>query len=262
MVSNKPIVVKGRIIGDKKSPAIIVPLVGKTADAIMAELDRVLAKRPDLIEWRADFFTDIVRPGAVVDIVQRLKNAAHGVPLLFTIRTAAEGGEKVPLTGDQIVEIYATVCRSNVVDLVDFELSNPVEHLNRVREVSRETGTAMIMSYHDFKRTPALDVLTEKFAQAAQRGADVAKVAVMPNNLQDVLVLLAATLNARDALEIPLISMSMGEQGALSRLFGWVFGSTATFAIGDNSSAPGQIPIEDLRQAIDLMRHALKLPAR
>jgi 3-dehydroquinate dehydratase-1 len=257
MAANKPIIVKGRNIGGGRFPLIIAPLVGTTGDAVLAELKRVLAKQPDIVEWRADFFADIDRPDAVVDLARRIKEAAGTVPLLFTIRAVAEGGEKIALAGDQIVELYATVCRQGAADLVDYELSNPIERVNRVRGVSRETSTAMIMSYHNFQHTPALDVLTEKFAQAAQRGADVAKVAVMPKNMHDVLVLLAATLNASEALDVPLMSMSMGGQGSVSRLFGWAFGSAATFAVGDNSSAPGQIPIDELRKVIDITRQAL-----
>jgi 3-dehydroquinate dehydratase I len=257
MAASKPITVKGRAVGGGQLPVIIAPLVGRTGDEVLAELNRVLAKRPDIVEWRADFFADIVRPDAVVDLARRIKKAAGDVPLLFTIRAAREGGEKISLTDDQIVELYAGVCRNGAVDLVDFELSNAAERLNRVRGVSRDAGIAMIMSYHNFQHTPALDVLTEKFTQAAQRGADVAKVAVMPKNLHDVLILLTATLNASEALDVPLISMSMGGQGSLSRLFGWAFGSSATFAVGDNSSAPGQIPIDELRQVIDITQRAL-----
>jgi 3-dehydroquinate dehydratase I len=257
MAANKPIIVKGRNIGGGKLPLIIAPLVGKTGDAVLAELKRVLAKQPDIVEWRADFFVDVARSEAVVDLARRIKEMAGAVPLLFTIRAAAEGGENVALTPDQVAELYAAVCRQGAADLVDYELSNPIGRVNRVRSVSQENGIAMIMSYHNFQHTPALDVLTEKFTQAAQRGADVAKVAVMPKDMHDVLVLLAATLNASEALEIPLISMSMGGQGSVSRLFGWAFGSVATFAVGDNSSAPGQIPIDELRKVVDITRQAL-----
>ena len=82
-------------------------------------------------------------------------------------------------------------------------------------------------------------------------GADIAKVAVMPKNYKDVLVLLNATLKARtEHLEIPIITMSMGPEGGVTRLAGGLFGSDLTFAIGKEASAPGQIPIGELRQAM------------
>lgn len=79
----------------------------------------------------------------------------------------------------------------------------------------------------------------------------------MPTNERDVLELLAATSRAREALDIPLISMSMGGVGSLSRIMGWVYGSAATFAVGKSSSAPGQVAIEDLRTALSIVRQAV-----
>jgi len=79
----------------------------------------------------------------------------------------------------------------------------------------------------------------------------------MPRNEQDVLTLLAATDRARQSIDIPLISMSMGGVGSLSRMIGWVYGSAATFAVGKSSSAPGQISIEDLRTVLAIVRKAV-----
>jgi len=89
---------------------------------------------------------------------------------------------------------------------------------------------------------------------AEKLGADVAKVAVMPVNLDDVLTLLIATREASKNLSIPFISLSMGPYGALTRLFGWVFGSSLTFAVGAARSAPGQVPIEDLNTVLAIVQ--------
>jgi 3-dehydroquinate dehydratase-1 len=129
--------------------------------------------------------------------------------------------------------------------------------LKQLREVSAANGVAMIMSYHNFQMTPDAATLDGKFLDAERLGADVAKVAVMPQNVQDVLALLAATDRASQALGIPLISMSMGGVGSLSRVMGWVCGSAATFAVGKSSSAPGQIAIEDLRLVLATISKAV-----
>jgi len=42
--------------------------------------------------------------------------------------------------------------------------------------------------------------------------------------------------------------------GAISRMAGWIFGSQLIFAVGDKSSAPGQILIEDLRTIMKTMK--------
>ena len=58
-------------------------------------------------------------------------------------------------------------------------------------------------------------------------------------------------------LQIPIISMSMGPYGSLTRMFGFAFGSALTFAVGQSSSAPGQVPIEDLRVVLEIVQRSL-----
>lgn len=154
------------------------------------------------------------------------------------------------MSEDEIVDLYSAVSRSKNVDIIDFELSNRKENIQLLRRISREYDTRMIMSYHNFTCTPGPDIINMKFIEAIELGADIAKVAVMSNSLQDVLALLGLTLEAKDRVNIPLITMSMGEYGSLTRMFGGVFGSSVTFAVGENSSAPGQVPIEDLRTVL------------
>jgi 3-dehydroquinate dehydratase-1 len=253
----KPIEVRGRPIGGGKLPAICTPLVGKSGEAVLAELAAILRKKPDLIEWRVDFFSGIADSHAVVDLARRIRRAAGATPILFTRRSTQEGGEPIPLSEEDVVRLYASVCESGCVDLVDFEMSNLSDHVRQVRDVSRKHDILMVMSYHNFRETPALDTLIQRFAQAQDLGADVGKVAVMPNDVEDVLTLLSATLQSSRRLKIPLISMSMGGYGSLTRLFGSVFGSAVTFAVGENSSAPGQVPIEDLETVLSIMRKAM-----
>jgi 3-dehydroquinate dehydratase-1 len=125
-----------------------------------------------------------------------------------------------------------------------------------LRAASRAQDVLMIMSYHNFSNTPTSAELVGKIEEAAQQGADIAKVAVMPQEPGDVLVLLEATIVASRRVKIPLITMSMGPIGAMTRLCGWMYGSALTFAVGKNSSAPGQIPIEELRAALNTMERA------
>jgi 3-dehydroquinate dehydratase I len=127
----------------------------------------------------------------------------------------------------------------------------------RLRTVSTANGVALVASYHDFECTPGLDTLLGRIPEAERRRADVAKVAVMPKDPDDVLTLPAATCRASRTVDLPLIIMSMGGLGALSRVVGWMYGSAATFAVGKSSSAPGQITVEELRGMLSAMRHAV-----
>ena len=257
MNQTKPIQVQGKPLGGGSLPVIITPLVGKTLAAILDEVAAIVPKKPDLLEWRIDFFEAIGDVKAVVDAALAIRQASGGIPVLLTRRNVTEGGMPISIAEPAVVAMYTAACQARCVEMIDYELSNAPEDLKQLREVSAANGITLIMSYHNFQLTPDADTLDSKFAAAERLGADVAKVAVMPTNEQDVLALLAATDRARQALKIPLISMSMGGVGSLSRIMGWVYGSAATFAVGKSSSAPGQIAIEELRTVLATVRKAV-----
>lgn len=257
MNQTKPIQIHGKPLGGGVLPIIITPLVGRTTPAILEEVAAIAPKRPDLLEWRIDFFGGIGDTKAVIETAQAIRQAAGGIPVLLTRRNATEGGEPIAIAEAVVVEMYAAACQARCVEMIDYELSNAPDNLRRLREVSAANGIEMIMSYHNFQLTPDAATLDSKFEAAQRLGGDVAKVAVMPKDVQDVLALLAATDRARQSIKLPLISMSMGGIGSLSRIMGWVYGSAATFAVGKSSSAPGQIAIEDLRATLATVRKAV-----
>ena len=86
-----------------------------------------------------------------------------------------------------------------------------------------------------------------------ERGADIAKIAVMPEYKKDLLTLLAATECAAEEMQIPVVTMSMGEIGLLSRLSGEIFGSALTFGTAGAASAPGQMDAVELRKILTLI---------
>jgi 3-dehydroquinate dehydratase-1 len=129
-------------------------------------------------------------------------------------------------------------------------------HVAAVGDYARAMKMPLVLSFHDFNATPMVDDIVAKFEQAQALGADVAKIAVMPQSNDDVFALLAATSRAARELLIPVVSMAMGPMGAITRTNGWLFGSAMTFAVGASSSAPGQMPIEDVRSVIEAMRRA------
>lgn len=257
MQLGKPITLHGKPVAEGKFPIICTPLVGRTRDQLLSEVQVVLAKKPDLLEWRVDFFEGIADTAAVIALAARIKQAAGEIPLLFTRRSIREGGEKIALSEDDVVALYAAVCESRNIDLIDFEMSNDATHIAKLRAASKANDIKLILSFHNFSFTPGLETLDQRFLQAEQLGADIAKVSVMPRNLEDVLTLLSATLSASQKLRIPLISMSMGPYGSLTRLFGWTFGSALTFAVGASSSAPGQVPIEDLNTVLAILQKSM-----
>jgi 3-dehydroquinate dehydratase-1 len=257
MHTGKPILLNGKPVGSGRFPTICTPLIGRTREQVLAEIAMVLPKQPDLLEWRVDFFQKIDDAAAVVAMAGEIRQAAGGVPVLFTRRSTKEGGEPIPLSEAQVVALIEAVCARRLVELVDFEMNNDQHHVAQVRAASKACGIGLVLSFHNFQSTPPQAVLCQRFAQAQQLGADVAKLAVMPQRLEDVLSVLTATLESSQKLEIPVVSMSMGGYGAITRLFGGFFGSAMSFAVGATASAPGQVPIEDLNTVLGILQKSM-----
>ena len=255
MSAGKIIDVRGRRLGGE-TPLICSPLVGRTRERVLAEATIVDAKKPDVIEWRVDYFEGIADTAAVLDVAHGMRAAAADTPIIFTRRSTREGGEPIAIGDEDVVRLYDAVGASGLVDFIDFEMSNDPEHVRRVRASTRTHGTRLILSYHNFGYTPGQEFLVQRFLEAERLGADVAKVAVMPRDRADVLTLLDATAQADAKARIPLISMSMGPLGSVTRMIGGVFGSSLSFAVGEGASAPGQIQIADLVAVYDVIRRA------
>jgi 3-dehydroquinate dehydratase I len=252
----RPLAMRGRPLAGGRLPAVCAPLVARTPEALLAETRAVAAKQPDLLEWRVDFLEEIAQTDTVLRTAAAIRGASEGIPILFTRRAQREGGQPIAISEAQVVALYEAVAASGCVDLVDFEMGNDAADIERVRTVSRRHALALVLSFHDFHGTPPDADLHSRFARAHALGGDVAKVAVMPQSVEDVHRLLGATLRASRELPIPVISMAMGGLGAVSRLCGGVFGSALTFAVGAAASAPGQMPIEDVRAGLAVLQRA------
>jgi 3-dehydroquinate dehydratase I len=251
----KAIDTRGRKLGGE-TPLLCAPLVGRTRERLLVEAAGVLGQKPDLVEWRVDFFDAIADTNAVMETARALRGVVGKRPVIFTRRAERAGGMRTEISDAAVVALYDGVAASGLVDFVDFETDNDPEHLRRVLESARRHEIRLILSYHNLSYTPGLDYLVDRFLEAERLGADVAMVQVMPRDRADVLRLLAATAEADDKAGIPLISMSVGPLGSVTRMVGGLFGSWLSFAVGESASAPGQIPIRDLITVYDIIRRA------
>ncbi|GAK12071.1 type I 3-dehydroquinate dehydratase [Geomicrobium sp. JCM 19039] len=238
---------------DQQRPLICTPLTGVDRNALMTQLEVIVKKNPDIIEWRVDFFAKLDDVEALRSTAEEIRNRSAHIPILFTRRSMREGGESITMTEDEVFDMYEAIIKSGTIDLIDVELSSEQQHIDRVKALAQEQGVQLLMSYHNFAETPSEHLIYEKLQQADEQGADVGKVAVMPQSVADVLTLLQATNKASEHLSIPVVTMSMGRLGALSRMMGGACGSAMTFAVGSESSAPGQMPIEQLETVLEVI---------
>ncbi|MFV0439579.1 MAG: type I 3-dehydroquinate dehydratase [Desulfopila sp.] len=249
--SKKTVQVRDVVIGGEK-PLICLPLVARDIAGLLEEARDLIALQPDLLEWRVDAFGPL-RKDPCLEALLALRQAIGDTPLIFTCRVDSEGGMQ-SLSQSARLEIINGAIASGAADLIDLELSNEPEFLASARQTASTTTSKLIFSYHNFSATPDEQFLIDKLQEGQDKGADISKLAVMPKNYTDVLTVLNATNTARaTVVNIPLVTMAMGAIGAVTRITGGLFGSDITFAIGRQSSAPGQIPIADLRAGMALL---------
>lgn len=238
-------------------PKIIVPIVGITREEILAEATALCHLPLDVVEWRADWFEGSDSARKVQMVLHGLREILGDIPILMTFRTSREGGEKAIDLQDYI-DLNLNAARSGLVDLIDVELFTGEEAVRTIIDGAHECGVKVVVSNHDFFRTPDKDEIVRRLVRMQEMGADLPKIALMPQSRNDVLTLLAATEEmAFEKADRPIITMSMADDGIISRLCGEIFGSSMTFGCAAKASAPGQISVHKLANVLEAVHQAL-----
>lgn len=231
-------------------PKICVPITGRTVEEILEQARKISPINVDIVEWRVDYTEFASDKEKVVQVLEKLRQLLQNKLLLFTFRTKKEGGERA-ISEEEYFGLNTFVAKTALVDLVDIELYSCESQLNDYIEALHKTGCKVILSNHDFLKTPDEGVILARLRQMEHAGADIVKIAVMPQSPADVVTLLSATCKANAQLTKPVVTMSMAKLGAVSRITGQVFGSAITFGTVGEASAPGQIPVEQLSEFLD-----------
>ena len=244
--------IRGCRIGEGR-PKVILPIVERAEAAILEKAAQFSTLQADCVEWRVDHFDDARTPGAVARCLAKLRVILKDKLLLVTFRTQAEGGQ-VALSPAEYRQFLELVLDTDCADLLDIEFFTAGADLPLLVEQAHTAGVPVVCSSHDFHKTPPRAELVRRMVAMQQAGADLPKVAVMPQSRTDVLELLAATAEMADLHpETPVITMSMGALGAVSRLAGEAFGSAMTFANPGQASAPGQVSLDIVNEVLDAL---------
>lgn len=235
---------------DNGIPKLCIPIVGESLSEIVQECRYIQDKPHDLLELRIDFFKNLSDFPSVSSVLQAIAQEKGGAPLLFTCRTKGEGGEADLPDGDYFaLNNYAV--QTGYVDAVDIEYNRSPSSAEETLRLAKARGVAVVMSSHEFHTTPSYDEIVERLIAMKKRGADIVKFACMPHAPKDVLTLLAATEAVKSMYpDEPLITMSMGKLGAISRVCGETFGSAITFGSARKASAPGQLDAATLQSIL------------
>lgn len=192
----------------------------------------------DLVEVRLDMVGSAL-PGwlACCEAIER-----QGLPVLLTLRLSAEGGrwdlpdaERMPLLSDAI----------RTLSLIDVEYRSTLTA--SLCDKARRLGKTVIVSFHDFARTPSLVELQEIVDGIRELPASVPKIVAMVQSPDDVTTL-SALLDANR--EQPICVLGMGAAGQGTRTEFPARGSCLTYGFIDASSAPGQLTAGELVNAL------------
>jgi 3-dehydroquinate dehydratase I len=253
---NRTVKVKDVVIGEG-IPKICVPMVGKTLEQLKKEAEFLKSVDYDVLEWRVDFFNQVEDEAQVKEALDEIRQLLPEAPLIFTFRSAKEGGEK-EISNAYYMELNRAIAETGNVDIIDVELFNEPKDIRSLIETAHRHHIFVIISNHDFHKTPEKQEIVSRLKQAQELGGDIPKIAVMPTCPEDVLTLMDATrIMKEEYADRPIITMSMAGQGVISRLAGEIFGSALTFGAAKQASAPGQVSVVELRHTLKLLHNNL-----
>ncbi len=236
---------------------VCVPLVAKTDYDVDMQIRVVKRSRTDMVEYRADCYENCLDMDALMRCVKKVHEGLNEMPILFTFRTKSEGGE-TDITTAAYKDMLMEVINSGLVDLIDVEYFFDNPSLPEIISAAHEKGVKVIISNHDFKTTIPMEQIVARFKDMIEAGADIAKIAMMPEEPSQVVDMMQAAKELQEAgNETPLIVISMGEMGVETRTSGQVYGNAVSFATAGIPSAPGQIAVEALRSQLEIIHHIL-----
>ena len=236
--------------------AICVPIVGPTIEDILSQVQEAVQAKVDLIELRPDMWmknshiSEEEYIPTIVNLVEEVHSRYEKMPILFTWRTLAEGGE-TSLSNEKYCNLLQAIVDQDLVQAVDVELFAYTDTMGQIIKEAHHQEIQTVMSYHNFQSTPDLEILHVYAERMISAGASVIKFALMPTTSDDVLSALQFTKELTQRYpQLPRITMSMGKLGQMTRTCGNVFGNCLTFGTLGQASAPGQVEVAVLKQLV------------
>lgn len=190
----------------------------------------------DLIEIRLDYLKDLREIGKIVE--------STSTPLIATDRQYRQGGHKVQREDRRI----QTLIDSANIGFQYVDIESTTADLESVIQQLKEAGSGVIVSFHDFKRTPDMSELEKIVRSQMSVNADVCKIVTTANEMADNVTCLILTWKMRKITKV--VCFAMGERGVISRVLSPIFGGYYTYASVKKGleAAPGQLPLSDLKK--------------
>lgn len=218
---------------------IVIPIFQAKKEDVIKVAEDCIEKGADVLEFRIDAL-DNPNFKDIQEIIEEIN-----FPMIATNRISSEGGS---FKGTEEERIDILLKCAPLVDYVDIELQSDDKYIKQIHD----TGVTTIVSYHDFHKTPEINEIMY-IVEKEQKLGDIAKVAFMPNDLDDTLKILAILSHCENT-----IAISMSDLGSYTRVMASKFDSPITFAAGTDVTAPGQIDIETMKSLLNMDLNIIK----
>ncbi|NVM28383.1 MAG: type I 3-dehydroquinate dehydratase [Candidatus Helarchaeota archaeon] len=218
---------------------ICVAISATDANSAIEKSHKAIQKGADFIEVRIDHFNDPF----TADFVKLVKEISS--KLILTIRKPDEGG-KFAFEEAQRIELIQK-CINAQTFAVDLEFSIDADALTKLIQEAKKNQVKIILSFHDFQKTPDIPKMKEIILDAVKKDANYVKIIGTAASIEDNLKMLSLPQFAKEN-HIEIVAFAMGGKGTVSRILSPIFGAAFTFAALDKPTAPGQISIDDMKK--------------
>ncbi len=199
-------------------------------------------KRSDYAELRFDFMAPIKIPIALDLVKKDLKRC------ICTLRPRSEGGKFSGSEKDRI-SILKLIAEYNPY-LLDVEFDT-IRKNKDLRQYLKKTKTSLLVSWHDFKKTPDENLLKKRLVQMIKFSKNV-KIVTSAKTIGDSMKVLSLYKNLPKNHR--LIAFAMGDSGRMSRILCTQFGSPYTYVSLGKPVALGQFSLDEVKSIFKLKK--------
>jgi len=209
-----------------------VSIAEDTPKRMFSTLQRAL-KKSDYAEIRFDF----LRADDIPDAIHMARR--HLGRCVCTLRPKSEGG-RFDGSEQNRISILKLIAEYNPY-LIDIEFSTLSKNKGLLKYV-RSTKTQILVSWHDFKKTPGHTELVGRLRQMSKVSKNV-KIVTTARSIADPI----SVMSLYRVKGVNLIAFTMGEVGRVSRILCMQFGSPYTYVSLGKPVAPGQFSLAEVK---------------
>ncbi|HET9008802.1 MAG TPA: type I 3-dehydroquinate dehydratase [Nitrosarchaeum sp.] len=215
-----------------------VSIAENSSERIRQRLKEAL-KKSDYAEIRFDFLKIHEIPKTLEMIKKDLKS------IVCTLRPKSEGG-KFEGSEKERIAILKLIAEYNPF-LLDVEY-NTIKKNKELAKYLKSTETELLISWHDFKKTPKSSEL-ENMRRQMSKFANNVKIVTTAKSIDDSTRTLQLYNKNRKS---NLIAFAMGDSGRISRILCLYLGSPYTYVSLGKPVAPGQFSVDEVKNILNL----------